>query len=334
MSDIMLVVLGNTDVATIPGISMAGATPELTKFTPPADVEYVFFGKPVTIDAIPVTPEGHPTPAIITKACYELASFTLVAVRGGSHLPPRAPHIFVSDKAGKDFRYEKAVPEVNEVIESARLLGEELSKLNIEELVIGESTPGGTTTAQAVLKAMGYDAKTSSAAPENPQKLKEEVIEEGFDRLKIKEGELADQPLRALEEFGDPMLATVLGISAGFKKRVVLAGGTQMLAVAALLKAMGEDMSRFMIATTKYVVQDESSTFKDTTKEIGIEYWAAMLDFSNSKFKGLRDYEIGYVKEGVGAGGSVYLAKKRGISEVEVVEKVEELYNALHEKMI
>ncbi len=332
MSDLMLIVIANTEIATIPGISVAGASPELTKYTPPADVEYVFYGKPLSIDAIPVTPEGHPTPAIITKASYELAGFSILPVRGGSILPPKTPYVDITDKFGKDFRMQPALENAEEIVQRAKLLGFQLERMGLEEVVVGESIPGGTTTAQAVLLALGYDARTSSASPQNPQKLKEEVIEEGFKRVGIEKGSIRD-PLIAISEFGDPMLATVLGISLGFKKRVVLAGGSQMLAVAASLKALGENLSRFTIATTKYVANDKTSSFKETAEEIGIEYYAAMLDFSKSKFKGLRDYERGYVKEGVGAGGSVYLAKKRGFSEEEVVSRVEELYSMLKEKM-
>lgn len=211
----------------------------------------------------------------------------------------------------------------------AKLLGEELNRTEIEELVIGESTPGGTTTAQAVLWAMGYDARTSSASPENPQSLKEQVIAEGFQRAGIERGQLKDNPLEALRQFGDPMMATVVGLALGFRKNVVLAGGTQMLAVSALLKALEEDMSRFMIATTKWVVRDKSATFIETAKEIGIITYAADLDFSKSEFKGLRDYENGYVKEGVGAGGATWLAIKAGFSPEEVSAKVEELYRRL-----
>ncbi|AGK62237.1 NaMN:DMB phosphoribosyltransferase [Archaeoglobus sulfaticallidus PM70-1] len=328
MSDLMLVVLGNTEVATIPGISVAGASPELTKFTPPADIEYVLCGKPLIIDAIPVTPEGHPTPAIITKACYELADFPIVAVRGGSILSPKVPFVQITDEHGRDFRRESAVPNVEEIVKNARMFGQELRKF-VDELVIGESTPGGTTTAQAVLWALGYRAKTSSASPSNPHQLKEEVIKEGFRRIDADIGCFADEPYKALQEFGDPMLATVAGICLGFDKSVVLAGGSQMLAVSAFLKAAGENLSRFRIATTKYVVNDSSSTFRETAEEIGIEFWTAMLDFSSSAYKGLQDYERGYVKEGVGAGGAVYLAAKNGFSEDDVARKVDELYALL-----
>ena len=325
----MLVILGNTEIALIPGISVAGATPELTRLTPPADVEYVFYGKPKVIDAIPVTPEGHPTPAIITKASWELGNFPLIPVRGGSYLAPNVPHVFITDEVGKDFRKEKAVPNAKQIIEKAKLFGQELSKSGLKEIVIGESIPGGTTTAQAVLWALGYDAKTSSASPENPQPLKEQVINEAFKRVGIQKGDFAKKPLKALEELGDPMMATVIGIAQGFRGEIVLAGGTQMLAIASLLKALGEDMERFMIATTKWIVNDKSSTFKKTANEIGVMYCYTTLSFENSKFKGLRDYEKGYVKEGVGAGGSVYLAKKKGFSEEEIANKIEELYERL-----
>ncbi|MFA4662941.1 nicotinate mononucleotide-dependent phosphoribosyltransferase CobT [Pyrococcus kukulkanii] len=329
MKSLFVLVLGNTEISLIPGISVAGATPELTKLTPPADAEYLFYEKPKIIDAIPVTPEGHPTPAIITKAAKKLAKFPILVVRGGTYLPPMLPHVHISDKVGRDFRKEPALPEVEEIIERAKLLGEELNKTNIEELVIGESTPGGTTTAQAVLWALGYEAKTSSASPSNPQELKKKVIEEGFKRAGVEKGGLKDKPIEAIRQFGDPMIATVVGLSLGFRKNVVLAGGTQMLAVAAVLKALGEDMNRFMIATTKWIVQDKSATFVETAREIGIITYSADLDFSNSKFKGLQDYERGYVKEGVGAGGATWLAVKAGFSPEDVSRKVEELYERL-----
>ncbi|ASJ00585.1 nicotinate mononucleotide-dependent phosphoribosyltransferase CobT [Thermococcus gorgonarius] len=329
MESLFLLVLGNTEISTIPGISVAGATPELTKLTPVADAEYLFHEKPLTIDVIPVTPEGHPTPAIITKAARELANFPVLVVRGGTYFAPLVPHVHISNAVGRDFRKGPALPEFGEIIKRAKLLGEELNKSPIRELVIGESTPGGTTTAQAVLWALGYDAKTSSASPDNPQSLKERVITEAFQRAGIEKGQLRDNPLGALRQFGDPMMATVFGLSLGFRKEIVLAGGTQMLAVAALLKALDEDLSRFMIATTKWVVKDRSATFLDTAKEIGIITYAADLDFSKSEFKGLRDYERGYIKEGVGAGGATWLAVKAGFSPEDVSRKVEELYRRL-----
>ncbi len=323
----MLIVLGNTEISLIKGISIAGANPELTKYTPPADVEYIFYGRPKVIDAVPVTPQGHPTPAIITKACWELANFPITVVRAGTFFKPMVPHVHISDEVGRDFRRGKALPNAEEIVELSECLGRELSK-SFKRIAVGESTPGGTTTAQAVLWALGYDAKTSSAAPNNPQELKRRVIEEGFRRVGIGFGDVND-PITALEEFGDPTLACIFGICRGFKGEVVLAGGTQMLAVSALLKASGVGLERFKIATTRWVAEDKSATFKDTARSIGVDYWVAPLDFSKSRYRGLRDYERGYVKEGVGAGGAVYLAEESGFSSEDVFKKVEELYSLL-----
>ena len=43
--------------------------------------------------------------------------------------------------------------------------------------------------------------------------------------------------------------------------------------------------------------------------------------FNDSKQKVLRDYEIGYVKEGVGAGALSLLAQIRGLTQKEMIEK-------------
>ncbi len=130
---------------------------------------------------------------------------------GAEHTsPPLVPHVHISSAVGRDFRKEPALPpEFGEIVRMAKLLGEELNRAEIEELVIGESTPpGGTTTAQAVLWAMGYDARTSSASPENPpQSLKEQVIAEGSRERGIERGQLRDNPLEVLRQFGDPMMA-------------------------------------------------------------------------------------------------------------------------------
>ncbi len=317
----MLIAIGNTEISLIEGISIAGKNAELTKYTPPADVEYLFYGK--SRFGIPATPEGHPTPAIITRACYRLAKFPVKVVRAGTYFEPDLPYVEVGGEVGRDFRFSCALANLERILENSKLLGRELSKV-VKEVVIGESTPGGTTTAQAVLWAMGYKAKTSSASPKNPQDLKRRVIEEGFRRLNVNFGELDEEPLKALKEFGDPCMAFAVGFSMGFEGEVVLAGGTQMLAVSAILKGMG--FKNFKIATTRWVVEDKTATFERTAEEIGVDYYVADLDFSNSKFKGLRDYEIGFVKEGVGAGGSVYLAEKLGCSVTDVLREVEVLY--------
>ena len=63
------------------------------------------------------------------------------------------------------------------------------------------------------------------------------------------------------------MLAVAAGIAASFKGDTVLAGGTQMLAVAAVLREMGKKVPS--VVTTVYVRDDPSAGFAATAEMIG-----------------------------------------------------------------
>jgi len=95
-----------------------------------------------------------------------------------------------------------------------------LSQFN-DHLFIGESTPAGTTTALGVLTAMGYDGnrKVSGSMPENPHDLKMEVVSDGLKAAGFEAGDLAHDPLKAVEVVGDPMIPAVAGIAAGSQVR-------------------------------------------------------------------------------------------------------------------
>ncbi|MHA1364365.1 MAG: nicotinate mononucleotide-dependent phosphoribosyltransferase CobT, partial [Candidatus Freyarchaeota archaeon] len=70
---VFICTIGNTETAKIPGISAAGKYPEITDYTPAADVELLFYGECKCIDGVPVTPDGIPTPALITRSALSLA---------------------------------------------------------------------------------------------------------------------------------------------------------------------------------------------------------------------------------------------------------------------
>jgi len=318
-----ILVISNTFVSSIPGITVAGENPELIKYTPVADAEFLFYSRPLSIDAIPVTPEGHPTPGVITKASKILSNFPLIVVRSGTLLAPKIPFVNITETPGNNIAEKTALPAIEKVLEASEIFGQELSNL-IGEVFIGESVPGGTTTAQAVLTSLGYDSNVSSASKENPLKLKKEIVRKALERVGKN---IPYDWYEALKEFGDPMMAFIMGFSHGYKGKIYLAGGTQMLAVAALLKETGVKPEK--ILTTKYVLNDKTATFEKTAKEIGINFYAANLNFSRSKYQGLRDYERGVVKEGVGAGGSVFISESKGIGADLIVKKVEEIYGSL-----
>jgi len=90
--------------------------------------------------------------------------------------------------------------------------------------------------------------------------------------------------------------------------------------------ALSNQNKNVEIWTTRYVVEDRTATFKKTAQELGIKYEVSSLDLSKSKFQGLRDYENGIVKEGVGAGAFMILGEKMGISNNTLINSIDELY--------
>jgi uncharacterized protein (TIGR00303 family) len=324
-----LLFIGGTELSKVPGLSAAGANPEVIPFTAPADADVIRSGRPKIISALPLDPEGHPSPALITRAAVLTADIPVSVARAGSYIPPAPPYVELGAEFGKDPRLGPAVPEARNIMEAAAELAEN-SFSREPFLMIAESVPGGTTTALLILRALGYLEMVSSAGPKNPTELKETVWRESAKRLGIQPGGLSADPIRALAELGDPMQAAVAGFVRALPPatEVVLAGGTQMLAVAALLQAMGA-VNLPKVATTKYVKNDGASGFTKLAQSLGVETWAAPLDFSGSPHQGLRDYERGYVKEGVGAGGSILYADRKGVSIDRIIAKTNELYSEM-----
>lgn len=311
--------LGTTETAKIQGISAAGQNPEITDYTPPADIELLLLGKCKCINGVPITPDGIPTPALITMSALKLASIPALPVNAGLRIKPQVPYLELGAKPGRDIRTGKAVDNVAEVLEKAKLAGEILSK-TVDYLVVGESIPGGTTTALGVLLAMGIDArgKVSSSMPANPHDLKTKAVEEGLRAMNVEFGALANDPLRAVSCVGDPMMPAFAGLVLGAAEKVpvLMAGGTQMSAILAVVNALNPQvLDNVAIGTTRWIIADKTSDLKGIVAQIAdVPILAANLDFSGSKFEGLRAYEAGVVKEGVGVGGSTIaaIAKSEG----------------------
>jgi uncharacterized protein (TIGR00303 family) len=330
-------VIGTTETAKIPGISAAGKYPELTDYTPPADVELLLLGRCECIPGVPVTPEGIPTPALITMSALTLANMPIIVVSGGLKVNPHVPFLDLGGKAGTDIRTGKAVENAEEILWRAKIAGENLSKM-ADYLVIGESIPGGTTTALGVLLAMGIDAKgkVSSSMPNNPHELKIKTVKEGLKATKVEFGALAGDPLKAVSCVGDPMIPAFAGLVLGAapKVPVLMAGGTQMGAVLAVVKALNPHvLNNVAIGTTRWIITDKTADLKGIIAQIAdIPLLAADLDFNQSRFEGLRAYEEGVVREGVGAGGAAIatIAKSEGaISKNTLLNEIERNYERL-----
>jgi len=334
---VLICVIGNTEISLIPGISAAGRTPELTLHTPAGDVELICLDRIVNAEDVPQNPSGAPSPAVITRAAMELASIPFLPADAGVAVEPACPCIDLGGEVARDFRKGPALSEntYEDLIEAGRLLGRELSR-DVGFLTVGESVPGGTTTAMAVMAALGYEVsgRFASSSHETPHEIKERVVREGLEAQGVEPGDV--DPHEAIRRFGDPMMPAVIGIIKGSKVPVLLAGGTQMAPILACLSEEGEyDPGRVFVGTTKYVVEDEDSDIQDLLSQVGeFALFSADPGFSESKYRGFTLYEKGYVKEGVGAGGAQLAAalKTRGeVTPEDMVRKCEEVYERWRE---
>ena len=310
-------VISYTATSTIPGLTVAGANPELIKFTPPADAEYIHYGKCKSVNTIPATPDGKPTPALITKTALEISNIPIYVVDSGSEIKPILPYVNVHSPIGKNILHEPGIghQKAIENYEMGMMLGKQLSKVN-DIIIVGESIPGGTTTALGVMQAMGIDAfnKVSSSMPDNPNSLKNKVIEMAMTRSGLSSGDCTNDPFKAISNLGDPMMPTSVGIaeaaiSSG--KRVILGGGTQMCCILAILKSLNIKLKdNICIGTTSYLYNDEKSDIVNLVNQIDQEVPIYYIDLALDKStkKGLRAYSEGFVKEGAGAGGNAIAA--------------------------
>lgn len=299
-------VLANTMLSTVPGISGAGPTPEATLLTPVLDAELVTTGAITSMPARPNTPTGCPTPAAITRSMVELTGLIPVHINAGLVHTPTVPCMDVYGSPGGDPRKEDAVPEAALLYERGEVAGRLLSQ-HSDLLVLGECVPGGTTTALCTLRALGYEASVSSAFVRNPLDLKGAVCREVLAR--IDEAGI-EEPLDIVRATGDPMIPVAAGIASTYSGDLFLAGGTQMLAVAATLKALRRPVPS--LVTTTYIRDDPTAGFTRSIAEIGTTAYYVNPDFANIGHAGLARYCIGEVKEGTGAGGALMLARLMG----------------------
>jgi uncharacterized protein (TIGR00303 family) len=308
----VILVAGTTRTAEIDGITAAGASRDLLVHTPSADAEIITYGETVRAPVTPVSPTGCPTPAVVTRAVRELLGFEVIIVDGGLARPTGAPTVSVGARPGRDIREEDPVPTAPGAFTAARRLGRALPD---DRIVIGETIPGGTTTAMAVLRALGEDVvpSTSSSLPENPVDLKERVVAGAFDASDIEPGQGGHTPELAVRFVGDPVLATAAGLAAGALESgtaVVFGGGTQLLSVAALVRHAGVT-DRATLATTSYLAADVPD-LGDAAAALHLDLVVSDPGFDAPAAGPLSAYADGVAKEGAAMGGALRLADEAG----------------------
>jgi uncharacterized protein (TIGR00303 family) len=304
--------VGGTQTSDIAGISAAGATPEARRLTPSIDCDILLQGRPRENETVPVSPQGIVSPVVIVRACLDLLQWQPFIVECGSFRSPLSPNMVVGSEPALCLSTGQALSEKS----AAALFASGLkhgSEADCKDfLLIGECVPGGTTTAAALFQAFGIDGVSYvSSSVQRPDKpLRQHLIESGLEKAGLSRQAALEKPLRAVAAVGDPMQPFVAGLALGAAARVpvILAGGSQMLAVFYLAKLLAAAqniatrLADIFVITTKWVAFDQSSNTRLLSEIAGAQYFAACPDFTVSVQAGLRAYEDGNVKEGLGAG--------------------------------
>jgi uncharacterized protein (TIGR00303 family) len=326
-------ILSFTETGLIPHISAAGATPQARRYTAIADATFLADSPDQQQrQPLPLLKAGI-SPAVISRAILTQQNIPLQLLSTGLPEALHVPHIALPQVMAQSVHTGQAMSfdQVQTLFESGMHWGKRLAQQCLGRyLVVGECVVGGTTTAQAVLTALGYNVagrmSSSHANSNHPQK--QALVEQGLSQWRQQDS-FADKrqqstALSAVAAIGDPMqvVAAGIAISASQQVGVLLAGGSQMLAVYALAKALASEAEterehpthylwktqRVVVGTTRWVIEDKSADTQAIAQDIGAPYLASELNFSQSPYFQLRAYEQGFVKEGVGAGGCAIAA--------------------------
>lgn len=334
---LFLLVIGSTETALIPGISAAGQNIEQLKLTPALDADYLTLEE--FKNKLPISPNGIPSPAIISKAMINLMELEINVIDVGAFKKPEGKHIDLNMGPAKCLTTGKALSPIQTsfLFQKGEKLGANLS--NYPYIVIGECVPGGTTTALSVLCSLGINAfdLVSSSFPEGNNFWKNQTVKEALLSYPDLFSSINKNPLKAAEYFGDPMQIFVCGLLKGAMKShlpVMLAGGSQMLAVYYLAKqVLGHNPYDTVVATTSWISNDTNASTKKLAELCDAPLISSNITFKNSKHNGLRAYEEGHIKEGVGAGGLMVVADLfNETSEEKITTEIEKVYSALTEE--
>ena len=330
-----LLLLAATATAELAGISAAGATAASRRLTAAADTELLLLGPGAQRPhALPPLPAGV-SPALIGHGVLRqlgLLPRTLVVDLGcavapaTAHLrlpPPEAAGPAACLSSGAAMGRQRVVA----LLERGRSWGRQWPKN--EPLLLAECVPGGTSTALAVLLGLGLaaDGLVSGSLRQPAHGLKSRLARQGLAAACLETDARGVDPLAVLAAVGDPMQALAAGLTWEASARgvpVLLAGGSQMAAVLALALALAPAeqrqllASQAVVATTAWLAEEPHSDLAELLALI-CQRWrvraqlaVASLRFDRCRSQALRDYELGYVKEGVGAGGFALLWELSG----------------------
>jgi len=339
-SPVFACVLGFTATGLIPGISAAGCTPLDRRYTAIADAEFLYYG-PQSQPQYSLPPlQAGASPVLISRAVVEGLNIPVYLFNAGLPQPPTVPAFDLGGTSARCLSQGCALElaTVKHLLEQGLIWGQQLAaSMTQEYLILGECVVGGTTTALAVLTGLGIDAagKVNSSHPVCNHAQKWALVQAGLQRAELWEQIPITDPLKLVAAIGDPMQIALAGmaIAASRTKGVLLAGGTQMLAVYALIQAIVKvyelawQPQAVVVGTTRWVAEDPTGKTVELAEMVGsIPLLVTQLSFANSRYDQLRAYEQGYVKEGMGAGGCAIAAHlTQGWHQTQLLHAIEAL---------
>ena len=320
-SPVFACILGFTATGLIPGISAAGRTPEDRQYTAIADAEFLYNGFQLQPQyALPPLQAGA-SPVLISRAVVEAQNIPVHLFNAGLPQPPTVSAIDLGGTPAKCLSGGEALElaTVKHLLEQGLFWGQQIAaSITQEYVILGECVVGGTTTALAVLTGLGIAAagKINSSHPVCNHAQKWELVGAGLQRAGWEQMPVKD-PCYLVASVGDPMQIVAAGMALALSrsKGVILAGGTQMLAVYALMQAVVREYNlswqpeAVVVGTTRWVAEDPTGKTVELAEMVGsVPLLATKLSFATSRYAQLRAYEQGYVKEGMGAGGCAIAA--------------------------
>ncbi len=346
-----LLVLAGSKTAEVRGISAAGATSAARRYTAVADAELLLHGPSRKRTwPLPPLPAGI-SPALISYVASNWLGLDPCVIAVGLSQTPSFDYLSLEDLPcgpANCLSTGKAMTESR--VEALWHQGLSIGRKLRNPLLLAESVPGGTTTAQAVLTGLGLSVAglISGSALNPPMQLKADLVNRGLNVANLGSN---PSPVKLLSAVGDPFQPVAVGLLLGAREAgqpVLLGGGSQMVAVLALaLKSMKSDLrakfaSGVLLGTTAWLVEEgidlvagNRSPLEQLLDAVGDHFGVKLLGlatglrFHRSIHKGLRDYESGYVKEGVGAGALALLAQLNGASCSRLVEACDQAMNDL-----
>ena len=318
-----------TKTCEIEGITQAGIVGKIP-LTPTLDAEFITTEKLFSMPDLAETPSGVPTPALITRAVHNLNPFSSVEILDlGLEIQPQQTILHSFDIKPSQAINKNAKIDAKKIFQKGMSFGKSY-ELKGSYLILGESTPSGTTTATATALALGYECADdfSSSFLDVPDDVKSKTVHETLSLL--------HDNMSSFEKLGvvsDNMLIFCAGflLEATRRFHVVLAGGTQMAACLLIADKLREDVlmqlksDNLTLATTQWVAKDKNSNIKHILEQLSYTPHAIYTTFSfaDAEIPVLKKYDEGEAKEGVGAGASLAYGVTNNLTNKEVLDSIE-----------